>query len=118
SLMGPEFTISFGADSGPEAGVAGLRQMQERGEDPFALILKLLDMPFTSQEREGGPSPIFTWPSVFGKPAAEWTEQDEAQLRELGDERDIQAWREFGEYGGWRLGIDAAGTWLYLVAGD
>ena len=118
ALMSEHFTSSYGGEGGPEEGVEYLRQMERNGEDPFGLLLRLLLMRHAAQESEGGPSPVYTWPSVFAKTAAEWTEQDEAELRELGTSEDIAQWREHGSYLGWRLGIDAHGNWLYLVAGD
>ena len=117
-LMSEYFTSSYGGSGGPEEGEAFLRQMEADGEDPFGLIQRLLVLRHAAQQTEGGPSPLYTWPAVFTKTADQWTEQDEAELRELGSAEDIAMWREHGSYMGWRLGIDAGGNWLYLVAGD
>lgn len=117
-LMSEDFTSSYGGSGGPEEAVAMLRRMEADGEDPFGLIQQLLVMRHAAQQTEGGPSPIYTWPAVFAKTADQWTEQDEAELRELGTAEDIEQWRRFGSYIGWRIGIDAGGNWLYFVAGD
>jgi hypothetical protein len=39
-------------------------------------------------------------------------------VRELYDEDDSRSFRELGRYIGWRVRIDADGTWRFFVAGD
>jgi hypothetical protein len=116
-LMPDGFRSSFGADNGPDPAIDMLRDMEQRGEDPFGLILRLLASPYGVQTP--GPSGYFAWPRPFTIEAAEWTDEDVQILRDLGaTDADIAGYREFGGYIGWRIGIRDNGEWEYLVRGD
>lgn len=118
SLMPDGFRSSFGAENGPQAAVAMLRDMEQRGEDPFGLILRLLRAPYGTQQPEGGPA-YYAWPRPFTVEASVWTDEDVRILRDLGaTDADIAGYREFGGYIGWRIGIRDDGQWEYLIRGD
>jgi hypothetical protein len=55
---------------------------------------------------------------VFLKSAEEWTPEDVAQMKTFATDAEIQGWREFGAYIGYRIGIREDGTWIYYLAGD
>lgn len=61
-------------------------------------------------------SAIWAWPAAFGDDAtdADWQELVDAGLY---DQDEVDQMRADG-YLGWRVGIDADGTWRYLTAGD
>jgi len=118
ALMPDGFRSSFGDENGPEAAVAMLRGMEQRGEDPFGLILRLLAVPYGTQDPEGGPA-YYAWPRPFTIEPSRWTNEDIDIMRGLGaTDADIAGYREFGGYIGWRIGIRENGQWEYLIRGD
>lgn len=117
-LMPAGFRSSFGADNGPDPAIDMLRDMEQRGEDPFGLILRLLAAPYGVQQPDGGLA-YYAWPRPFTVEASQWTDEDVQILRDLGaTEADLAGYREFGGYTGWRIGIRDNGEWEYLVRGD
>lgn len=117
SLMSPDFTSSFGGASGPGEAISMLRAMEEDGQDPLGLIATLLETPYGVLAAESAGTHYF-WPGPFVRMPEEWTEEDLEVLRRLGTEEEIQGWRDFGGYIGWRIGITENGAWTVLVAGD
>lgn len=117
SLMPEDFGYSFGEDGGADGAIEMLRRMEQRGEDPFGLILRLLGFE-PGEVRAASAGSLWYWPGVSAKAADEWTEEDEATLRRLGTREDIERWRAFGAYTGWRLGIAPDGTWRFFIVGD
>lgn len=117
SLMSPDFTSSFGGASGPGEAISMLRAMEEEGQDPLGLMVRLLQTPYGVVAAESAGTHYF-WPGPFVRTPEEWTEDDLAVLRRLGTEEDIQGWRDFGGYIGWRIGITEQGNWTIFTAGD
>lgn len=111
-LAGAEFISSFGGPEDPEAFFVRLR---DQGE--LDLLVRILELPYGTEETEGA-GVIYAWPAVFTVAPEDWGDEEDEQLRALGSQEDIDRWREFGGYIGWRAGIHADGTWRYYVAGD
>jgi hypothetical protein len=106
ALSDGTFTYSFGEGDGP---VAFWRDAEGRGEEPLALLVRLLDLPHAKEGR------LYTWPSAAGAPA---TDEDWESLEAVFTEEEIESWRRFGAYIGYRVGITAGGGWTFYVAGD
>jgi len=100
------FTYSFGEGEGP---AAFWRDGETRGEDPLALLVRLLDLPYVRQAQ------FYTWPSAEG---AQATEEDWEALEAVFTQEEIDEWRDLGAYLGYRVGIMSGGDWAFFVAGD
>lgn len=117
-LMAPDISYSFGDDGGRRGAIDMLRAMEEQGQDPFVLIAALLDVPYGTYPAESAGTAHF-WPRAFVVDPADWIGEDiEAMMRLGADDEQIERWRDFGGYTGWRLGITADGDWTVLIAGD
>jgi hypothetical protein len=106
ALSDGAFTYSFGEGEGP---AAFWRDAEGRGEEPLALLVRLLDLPHVREGR------FYTWPSAAGAGA---TDEDWESLGTVFTEEEIAQWRRFGAYIGYRVGITAGGDWAFYVAGD
>ena len=100
------FTYSFGNGEEP---AAFWRDAEGRGEEPLALLVRLLALPNVKEGR------LYTWPSAAGARA---TDEDWEALEAVFTEEEIAQWRRFGAYIGYRVGITSAGDWAFYVAGD
>jgi hypothetical protein len=106
ALSDGTFTYSFGEGEGP---AAFWRDAEGRGEEPLALLVLLLDLPHVKEDR------FYTWPSAAGARA---TDEAWESLKAVFTEEEIDQWRRFGAYLGYRVGITAGGDWAFYVAGD
>lgn len=91
------------------------------GDDPIYAILVTLLTEVSSAPQGAGEDPeIHVWPTVATATAADddaaWQEVVDAGL--LTDDEATQMREAGAGYLGWRLGIRADGTWMFLVAGD
>jgi hypothetical protein len=114
TIAGDDFTASYG-DSDPAAFWAA---MEESGNEPMYLLLKILDMPYGTIETTQGA--LYVWPSAFAHQGS-WETTPEADvdaLRSLYSDEDLQGFADFGGYVGYRVGIWENGDWSFFVAGD
>lgn len=102
----PSFTYTFGLESTP---AEHWRSLEARGEPVLAELVAILDVPFT---RERG---TYAWPSAFTENP---TEKDWEALRPVYSEEQIESFKRFGAYVGYRVGITRRGDWTFFVAGD
>lgn len=108
------FTFSFGA-SGDASEY--WRAAEAEGDMPLAFLAGMLDRPYA--ERDAGGDRQFTWPSAFGYD--DWGEvpqEDREALRPLYGDEAFESFADFGSYAGYRVGVTAAGDWVFFVAGD
>jgi hypothetical protein len=112
ALLDPEtFSYSFGGSGDP----IGYWREQEEAEIPLLGDV----LPGVLHTRFGKNEDIYVWPSAAAKEASDWTRADLESMRDAGyANEDIESFKEFGGYTGWRAGIRADGTWLYFIAGD
>lgn len=112
SLASSTIKYSFGENK-PNGFVPALKALEKNGVNPFATIERLLSLPYAVQGN------YYVWPSVFAKSADEWTPADIAQMKTFLTDTEIEGFRKFGAYAGYRIGIDkTTGDWMYFVAGD
>lgn len=110
-LTGDTFTSSFGGSDDP---VAYWRDLEASGEPVTAFIVEVLTL--SHDLMEIADPDIYVWPAVAGDDA---TDADWDEARSLYTDEEIDQMRELGSgYLGWRLGIDAGGSWVFFVAGD
>lgn len=106
------FSYSFG---GPyEGGFAEFMKLssKDEGKTPFDIIPKILELPYAKN------TDIYVWPGFFIKSPEDWTESDLIEMRKIMTEEDIENYRKFGGYLGYRVGIKEDGSWIYYIAGD
>jgi hypothetical protein len=87
-------------------------KQNETATSPLDKAYKLLSLPYIQQGE------IYTWPAVFAKGARDWTEDDIKMMREIYTDADIENFRSYGSYIGYRLGIREDGSWIYFINGD
>ncbi|MGH9030562.1 MAG: hypothetical protein ACRDZV_00410 [Acidimicrobiia bacterium] len=117
------FTYSFGEDGDPaeywriaeERHTCGELGAEEHGV--LEILAGLLNRPYGVTD--GGDETIYVWPSAstYGS----WSEvpaEDQKALKPLYDEEDFEHFEELFAYIGYRVGITAAGDWIFFVAGD
>jgi hypothetical protein len=107
------FTFSYGGGGDP---VEFWRLEMENGFDVPAIILDLLA--HEPAARADGDPVIYQWPAGSDLPYEQLSSaQVEALTAQLGQD-EMDRWQASGSYLGYRVGIDAEGRWLYVVAGD
>lgn len=109
------FSFSFGGGTDP---AEYWRQGERRGDEPLAWMVRVLEQPFVTDPdaNSAAPGGSYVWPPAHMEP----TEENYRQLLDSGywTEEDIQSYRDFGGYIGYRIGISESGGWLYFIAGD
>lgn len=111
-----QFLHSFGGGDDP---VASWRQREEAGEPVLADLVTLLDLEHGVTDPGDVPGEVYVWPEVFA--IDDPTRGDFQPVVEAGlyTQDDVDRWLEItGAYSGHRVGIDAAGTWRFFVAGE
>lgn len=104
------YTFGYDPDNNPVA------YWQEYEADILSIVPTILDQPYDIIEL--GDYSIYTWPAVSTKEASQWTEDDLTALQKIASPEEIEMYKEFGGYIGYRIGINDDGTWSYLIAGD
>jgi len=85
-----------------------------RAADPALLdeVMALLQGPFAQL------GDIFVWPELHGRAPFVVEDDERRELEERYGADRLAQWEAAGSYLGWRVGITAAGDWIFLVAGD
>lgn len=106
------FTYSFGDDDRP---AEFWRQLEATGEEPLSILVRTLSLPWARESLEVEPYVFYVWPSAYLIDAddAAWE-----ALAGLYTPDEIELFREYGSFIGWRVGITEAGQWRFFVAGD
>jgi hypothetical protein len=107
---GFEYTFGGPAAGGPTAYWRRLEATTD--EAPLETLAAVLALPYTNVRG------IYVWPFAFDREPTELTEEELELLSTFATPREIQGWREFGGYIGYRAGIDPDGDWVFYVAGD
>ncbi len=107
ALEGGGFTYSYGGET---SAADFWRGEEERDGRPLAILAQILALPHTRNE-----AGFYAWPAAYSEhPTVEaWNDLEAVYSRD-----EINAWREFGSYLGYRVGITPAGEWQFFVAGD
>jgi hypothetical protein len=106
------FNYSFGEPT--EGGTPGAfwEGAEGQGEDVLAMLVELLNMPFTRQDG------AYVWPFAQSLDFSKLSPGDRAMLEQFFTPEDVDGWEEAGGYLGYRVGITQAGDWTFFVAGD
>jgi hypothetical protein len=107
---GFEYTFGGPAQGGPTAYWRRLEATTD--EAPLETLVAVLALPHTRMRG------IYVWPFAFDRDPKRLTEEELELLSTFATPREIQGWREFGGYIGWRAGIEPDGDWVFYVAGD
>jgi hypothetical protein len=107
---GFEYTFGGPVPGGPTA--YWRRVESSTDEAPLDTLVAVLALPYTKVRG------IYVWPFAFDRDPKQLTEDELELLSTFATPREIQGWREFGGYIGYRAGIEADGDWVFYVAGD
>lgn len=113
-LAGPDFLYSLDPSSASDLS-RFWQQSDQQNFDTLAVIVRTFDLPFAMiTSAEGAVS--YVWPAVteIQNP----TEEDWQTLAAVYNEEEIEFYKEFGGFIGWRIYISADGTWTTAIAGD
>ena len=100
------FTSNFGGQTDH------LAVYRDTEPDLLAEIEALLEGPFVTLDD------IIVWPELYARVPFAFGADERADLVERYGADRLAEWEGAGEYLGWRIGITAAGEWIFLVAGD
>jgi hypothetical protein len=107
------FTHSFG-DGGDRA--AFWRKAELDGE-PLGRLVQFLNRPFATRPAGGATQDV--WPRAYAYESwAAVPPEAREELRPGYGTEDFKRFERFGSYNGFRIGITAAGDWVFFVAGD
>ncbi|HEX2051451.1 MAG TPA: hypothetical protein VHJ34_12605 [Actinomycetota bacterium] len=113
------FAFTFGGADDP---AEYWENAEDEGDEVMRVLVTVLNAPNaveeTPPEARGRHERVFAWPSVAGllEPTAEdWRALVDAGLA---TDREVEDYKDFGGYYGWRASISASGAWLGFVAGD
>jgi hypothetical protein len=107
---GFEYTFGGPVQGGP---TEYWRRLEASGDEaPLATLVAVLALPHTTVRG------IYVWPFAFDRNPERLTAEELELLSTFATPREIQGWREFGGYIGYRAGIQPDGDWVFYVAGD
>ncbi len=103
----PGFTYSYGGETSASDFWRG---EEERDGRPLAILVQILALPHARNE-----AGFYAWPTAYAEHPSDaaWNALEAVYSRD-----EINAWRDFGSYLGYRVGITPAGEWQFFVAGD
>lgn len=112
SVATTPFKYTFGENV--EGGLAQYLKDAEKNNkvSVFDTIPILLTLPY---KKDGN---MYIWPAFFTKSAEEWTDEDVSLMQSFLTDEEIEGFRKFGAYIGYRIGINETGEWIYFIAGD
>lgn len=110
-----EFEFTFGLAEDP---ISYWKDLEAEGEPILDTLATLLEGPWAPNYPTNQWEILYVWPGPAVNPAEDWTEEDVAILRRTASRREIELYRDFGSYIGWRVGIWEDGTWSSFIAGD
>lgn len=123
SELGPIFALqpqptALGQSQGSDP-VVYLKQSSNDGKgcETLAIMLDLLDAPYAVYDK-GKPDAVYVWPAFVAEDLNTLTPRDLVDVYRVVSSQDLI---DMQQYGGWffyRLGISAAGQWLFFSAGD
>lgn len=103
------FEFTFGGERDP---IPYWKRLERDGTPVRRILATLLSYPATEY------MDLYMWPTAAPKPPGEWTEADLEPLAQIYTEKELEQMRGGDSYYGWRVGIEADGTWIFFVAGD
>jgi hypothetical protein len=109
---GETFIYSFGNGTSP---AEYWREAEAAGENAMAMLVRTLGLPYSRETLDIDPFVLYIWPSAY---LVESGEEDWTALAELYSPEDIELFKEYGSFIGWRVGLTETGDWRFFVAGD
>jgi hypothetical protein len=107
---GFEYTFGGAVPGGPT--VYWRRLEATTDESPLDTLVAVLALPYTNVRG------IYVWPFAFDRDPKQLTDEELELLSTVASQREIEGWRRFGGYIGYRAGIERDGDWVLYVAGD
>lgn len=94
------------------------QRIEEQGRGgPMRALVELLRTPVATGSR--GTTAQYLWPAAYLHPR--WSDvpaADRQALRPLYGDDDFARWQQLGSYGGYRVGIEPSGEWLFFLTRD
>jgi hypothetical protein len=115
TLIPPDFSFGFGVADDP---ISYWKDLEAEGGPTLDTLATLLEGPWALNEPTNQGEILYVWPAPAVKRAKDWSGEDIEILRRTASEREIERYRDFGSYIGWRVGIWEDGTWSSFIAGD
>jgi hypothetical protein len=109
-LVPRNLKYSYGVER-PGGAIAYWRSLEPK-QHPIRILAALLRMPPTHTQG------LYVWPLAYSVPPDKLTPAQLRLLRPLFGPKDVRAWKSFGGYFSWRVGIDAKGRWVFFISGD
>ena len=107
-LISPSgFAFSPGTEGDP---IEFWQGYEGEGRTVLSILVTLLELP-----NHGKDGDTYIWPEAATEDPEDWSEADVFDMRRIYSARQVEAFREGGEYTGWSVGIDAEGTWRFFV---
>jgi hypothetical protein len=107
---GFEYTFGGAVEGGPTAYWQRLEATTD--EAPLDTLVAVLALPYTKVRG------LYVWPFAFDRNPERLTDEELELVSTFATPREIQGWREFRGYIGYRAGIEPDGDWVFYVAGD
>jgi hypothetical protein len=107
---GKTFVFTYGSPRDP---AAYWRRLETQHLDrPLARLVRILRLPVTRNEIGS-----YAWPSAYTErpTARDWNLLVKAKLYTRAQ---VESWKRYGSYLGYRTAISPKGDWLFFVAGD
>jgi hypothetical protein len=108
-----KFSYTFGVD---EAHNPIIYWQTYGPENIFEIIENLLELPYGIVK--AGENTYYSWPLITTLPPEEWTDDMIVEVTPYVSIEEIEEYKKFGSYIGWRLTIDQDGIWRSFIAGD
>ncbi|MGJ8527035.1 hypothetical protein [Maritalea sp.] len=109
--------LTFGDTAEP---IEFLRSSSNDGEgrELLAIMIELLEAPYSIVPAQGGEPEIFVWPAYATNDLKNLTPSELVEVYKIVSHLDLEEMQLFGGWYFYRVGIDANGEWRYFVAGD
>jgi hypothetical protein len=110
-IGGRPIRYTFGPDD-PGGPIAFWKRVERGGGRPIETLAAILKVPYVLDHG------TYWWPFAYQTPPGELTPYEIGLLSEYATQADVEKWKAFGGYFGYRAGIASDGTWVAYVSGD
>lgn len=111
-IIGDEpIRYTFG-ENAPGGAIEFWKREEARGGKPIETLAAIMELPYTLSHG------TYFFPFAYTTPPAELTPYEVRLLSSYATKADVEKWKAFGGYFGYRAGIAADGTWQLYVSGD
>jgi hypothetical protein len=110
-IGGHPLRYTFGSDV-PGGPIAFWKRLDKEGGRPLETLAAILKLPYVLTHG------LYFWPFAYTTPPDQLTPYEIDLLADYATPRDVEKWKQFGSYFGYRAAIDPQGRWQLYVSGD